>query len=290
MNKKKMIANLNLIHSITLPPPPAGPVPTNGRFIVTPEIARQWLEVFNYRNRSIKKTNLKYLCGVFRRGEWKFNGEPIVFARTGRLLNGQHRLMACVQTGISFETNVETTIEEEAFTTYDPPTSVRPNAQILEIRGEVNTYMLAASLAWAWRLEKKNLQLKDIPSASEIDQLVERHPGMRDSVYRTKTKFFRQGGGSSVASFVHYIAQQQNVEKCEQFFYMLETGIGLEKGNAVLPLRARLLDQLGAKARLLPAEVLALYIKAWTAFRDDRKVTALRWRTTGETPEPFPSL
>lgn len=39
-------------------------------------------------------------------GKWKLNGKTICFDRTGRLLNGQHRLSAVVRSGVSLTTVV----------------------------------------------------------------------------------------------------------------------------------------------------------------------------------------
>lgn len=55
-------------------------------------------------------------------------------------------------------------------------------------------------------------------------------------------------------------------------------------------LRDRIINNLSSKSKLPAEELLALYIKAWTAFRDDRPMFALRWRTSGNNPETCPRL
>ncbi|HLN78254.1 MAG TPA: hypothetical protein VK204_14490, partial [Nocardioidaceae bacterium] len=60
---------------------------------VTPKKAQEWLEQ-NEVNRNIRPK----LVSAYRRdmeaGRWVFTAEPIQISRTGRLLNGQHRLSA----------------------------------------------------------------------------------------------------------------------------------------------------------------------------------------------------
>lgn len=49
-----------------------------------------------------------------RNGNWKANGEAIKFSSTGRLLDGQHRLRACVKEQVPFTTLVIRGLEDEA--------------------------------------------------------------------------------------------------------------------------------------------------------------------------------
>jgi len=50
----------------------------------------------NDRNRPLYKSNLEALKQELLQGRWKLNGEPIIIGRTGRILNGQHSLIALV--------------------------------------------------------------------------------------------------------------------------------------------------------------------------------------------------
>lgn len=64
------------------------------RVKVTPDVARQFLEK-NISNRRVRKTLVDYLIKQIKSGEWQSeHPQPIVFSDTGRLIDGQHRLLA----------------------------------------------------------------------------------------------------------------------------------------------------------------------------------------------------
>ena len=85
---------------------------------ITPEIAAQLLEL-NIKNRDVKKTNVSYLEFEMQAGEFHFNGESIILSVTGYVLDGQHRLMACVSTGKAFQTVLVLGVPDKDMCTID---------------------------------------------------------------------------------------------------------------------------------------------------------------------------
>lgn len=81
---------------------------------ITPELAKEILSNHNQGNRPLKKDHVKLLTNALKNGEWMLNGETIAFSSSGRLLDGQHRLTACVNSGRSFRTVVIRGIDDEA--------------------------------------------------------------------------------------------------------------------------------------------------------------------------------
>ena len=83
--------------------------------IITPEIASKYLEknTNNYRNVLYRRVDAYAL--EMKNGNWKNNGEAIVFGTDGVLKNGQHRLMACVKSNTPFETLVIRGCDESVY-------------------------------------------------------------------------------------------------------------------------------------------------------------------------------
>lgn len=65
---------------------------------VTQKQASEWLAL-NTDNRPVRKTLVKFLSDAMKRGEWMLTHQPIAL-NGDRLLDGQHRLMALVQSGL----------------------------------------------------------------------------------------------------------------------------------------------------------------------------------------------
>jgi len=104
--------------------------------IVTPERAAQWL-MEQEHNRPMRKTALKAWEKRLREDDVKVTAQPLVLDWNGKLMNGQHRCQACVNTGIPFQTVVARGENPAHFIYYDTGTP-RYNSDHLAIAGIAN--------------------------------------------------------------------------------------------------------------------------------------------------------
>jgi hypothetical protein len=86
---------------------------------VTPDIARALIENANRDNRPIKPKLVKKYAKSMADGDWKFSPETISISRNGRLLNGQHRMMAVIESGITCRFLFATGFDDEVFSVLD---------------------------------------------------------------------------------------------------------------------------------------------------------------------------
>lgn len=100
--------------------------------IITPENAKEMLK--KNRNRTVRKFKLEAFKADMINGRWRFNGDPIRFYADGSLADGQHRLLACVETGVPFRSVVIEGLSEEDAMTIDTG-SARSNADVLVLQG-----------------------------------------------------------------------------------------------------------------------------------------------------------
>ena len=85
---------------------------------ITPEKASGYLKK-NKNNRAVSAPLVSRMAREMREGLWAENGETIVFNGDGRLLDGQHRLMAVVESGETIRSLVVTRVPATAFQTID---------------------------------------------------------------------------------------------------------------------------------------------------------------------------
>lgn len=119
------------------------------KVFVTPEMASEWL-AYNDGNRRLIVNHVAALAAVLSRGEWTLNGATVKFSSSGRLLDGQHRLTACVQAGVGFWTYVVYGLDDSAFDTIDTTVAPRKASDILSIYGKTNAHHLAAAVKSLW--------------------------------------------------------------------------------------------------------------------------------------------
>lgn len=77
---------------------------------ITPEMDEKWLE--KNRNRRVRLTDVEKYARDIQNGDWGTNRDPIAFSKDGYLVNGQHRLLAIIKSGISTKMLVERDVEE----------------------------------------------------------------------------------------------------------------------------------------------------------------------------------
>lgn len=102
---------------------------------ITPQQASVMLGS-NTHNRNLKTSVVERYMRDMQAGKWMVNGESISISTEGVLLNGQHRLTACVRSGVTFRTMVVRNVSPEAFHTIDQNIP-RNHADVLGISGDI---------------------------------------------------------------------------------------------------------------------------------------------------------
>lgn len=110
---------------------------------ITPEKAQQYLNT-SLGNRAIIKPALLSYINTIKSGKWLLNGSPIIFDNGGHLIDGHHRLMAVVKSGITVRFSVTRGAEDGSFATLDNNVT-RTLAQLLRMQ-DVKNYNLVASI------------------------------------------------------------------------------------------------------------------------------------------------
>ena len=85
---------------------------------VTPKMASEWLKK-NKENRHVRPYYVNMLSDSMMRGEWTLSHQPIAISTKGSLLDGQHRLMALVKSGMTLDMSVATDVDEKTYDTMD---------------------------------------------------------------------------------------------------------------------------------------------------------------------------
>jgi hypothetical protein len=86
--------------------------------IVTPELAYLYLEG-NSVNRNVRPATLKKYINMLKRDEWQYTHQGIAISKTNRLLDGQHRLWAIIETGIPAKMLVFRNCDDNTFNVLD---------------------------------------------------------------------------------------------------------------------------------------------------------------------------
>ena len=266
--------------------------PVRIRMLVTPAMAKTWLETTNVNNRPLSEMHwLKIWLDIAER-RWKYNGEPISFGTNAALLNGQHRLQACAAGDTPIDTDVIFGLDPEAMSTIDIG-KVRTAANIAHLEGIQNAHVACAAAHLILLHEKGGIQQlgnKQVePSKTKVNERVRTDRRISDIAGRA-AGLGRSLAPPRVMACCYYFFSAQNAELAEQFFDRLASGADLTKHDPVYLLRERLRTNSAGKAKLPMLEIVALFFKAWIAYRNGKQVKCLRWNNGGANPEKFPEI
>ena len=123
--------------------------PTSAVEIITPDTARRYLSC-STGNRPLRVSKIESLSERLRSGKWQIGDQAITFDINGRLINGHHRLTACVETGVSIQSFVTRGLPPESYFIIDEviPKTPAERANVPKIIG------VDASYAWCGILSR----------------------------------------------------------------------------------------------------------------------------------------
>lgn len=250
--------------------------------VVTPQIAREWLESKNTANRPANLGKAREYQQDFLTQRWKYNGDTIRFDRNGVLLDGQTRLQACVLAGVPFVTDVIVGLDPDVFDTIDRGRK-RSFAHNLSVRGFKNTLVLGAAIAHLWRYENgtHSGSRGSNPSNGALWDTFERHPGIEASVNTASRA--KNVAPAAMLIFLHYVFSQKNAPLADRFIEKLADGTDLPKSSPIYQLRERFLGR--NRDNIRHPEDMALTIKAWNYLRANKPCRGLYWREAEDFPE-----
>jgi hypothetical protein len=258
---------------------------------ITPALASVML-TRNVKNRGKKRKKIEDYAGMQKQGRWGFTSETIKFDRNGNLIDGQNRLFACVESDTPFTTLIAYGLDPKVFPHLDRGAR-RSTADNLVAEGEKNAHALAAAATLLWRLERgAPLWATETPEPDEVQIILDRHPGLRESMDAVKGGSIRLIRSHGAAGFFHYQFAQTNRDTADWFFARIGDGEMLRNTDAVKVLRDKLERDLNSNRRMGKRELYAVIIKAWNYTINARpaSTSAIRFRGNGPAAEPFPEI
>lgn len=163
-------------------------LPKTDNVVITPKKATAWLNITKasgFKNRAINHKLLDKLCSDLKEGKWRINEETIKLDKEGVVIDGQHRLMACIKTGISFISAVAKNVDRDSFSTIDCGCARTP-AQVLRMEGVKYPKTVAAVINTIDQIRTKTVLSKaNIMTNSDSLEFRNEHAELIDKVIMT---------------------------------------------------------------------------------------------------------
>lgn len=256
---------------------------------VTPKLAERWLGK-NDRNRHIRQRSVDSYARDMENGQWRLTGEAIKFSRTGRLLDGQHRLLAVVQSGRTVQMVVVKGLEDKVQEVIDSG-AARTVGDALRMRGEGLYSSLAAAARLALLYEIGSIDSSNVRlTHSEVLEFVDRNTDLRAAVEQAVSYRNHIDVPVSVLSLAVWRLNRVDPDDAFLFISQLAEKTDLKAGDAILALHNRLTEVRRNSRIMARADYLSLIFRAWNRWRAGEKIANLPIRTRDgssvDVPEP----
>jgi hypothetical protein len=207
--------------------------------------------------------HVQALATDIKLGRWISNAQPICFARDGRLINGQHRLLAVIAAKGTIEAPVVRGLPSEAYVTYDAQQK-RASAVDQPAPGFGDQALATAMANLLWRHERRTDAVRyKRASATEIREILTQHPRLIE--LRGFARRMVSFGRSSVMGYGAYVIEREDPKLGNIFLEALVTGADLPAGHPILLLRNGL--QRLRRENASQAEQLAALLNGWRRYR-----------------------
>src|SRR5690242_20434665 len=151
-----------------------------------PEVAAEILKVCNHGNRRMIDRHALRLAKVIKSENYELTGDTIKFSELGRLLDGQHRLNACVKQGSPIISHVIFGLKESVFDVIDQGKK-RNAADILGLVGIEDPNLVAGAVRFVMWYRFRTSKSGETDDSGNVRKIREAAEGpMREITHWTK--------------------------------------------------------------------------------------------------------
>lgn len=259
--------------------------------LVTPEQAQEWLQA-NGAVRKVRRHVVDRYARDMKDGNWTLTAAAVAFDEDDDLLDGQHRLLACLKAGVPFWTWVMRGMTHVMQRNTDMGAK-RSLADVLAWYGETQRTTLAGSIRLGWRWSHGLVTTKQQPTVAEALAWLDRNPSIRSGTAVASRVNKVLGVPATVVVVWLHQARMINPGEAVAFLECVIDGSGLASGSGPLLYRNWCFNQMnryGSRQRPDQISNLAILVKAWNLFAKNERRQTLAWRRGGVRGEPFPQL
>jgi hypothetical protein len=260
---------------------------------ISPELATEWLKL-NTLNRPKKLQKIALYASDMKAGHWPRTGATICFSRSGRLLDGQNRLQAIVDSGATVRMLVVWDLDDDIFDVIDGGAR-RTASDVLVIEGyEGWTATCGATAARiAMNMAGRRLPYALTYSPQNIRRFVNDHPDLMDSVQFIETVPRRPAPmPHSAAAALHFFMAQRDSDLADLLMTQLYRGDNMTADDMVLRLRNNLLGKVQQKAMSSSSDftnAMAAVVRVWNSRRAGRSIAHIG-NAFARGGEEFPAI
>lgn len=263
---------------------------------ITPEIAAEYLKT-NWRNRTIRHSHVTRLARDMKAGRWIVTSETIKFDLDGKLIDGQHRLLACTEAGTPFVSWVARNCPEGVQQALGGSVP-RKFGDELVMRGFHHCTLLAGASKTCAIYDQFGHWEPQYPRQMTYFDQAEAFANHQQDIISACTfvidRYHAADTGRRIPptmlSSLLVQFRKHNAEVGDWFIDKIYSGENMKKGEPVYHLRKLFNPRDGNRRIMHQGLRWAVVIKAYNASCDGVEIGRLAFRAAGPSPENFPRI
>jgi hypothetical protein len=254
--------------------------PSIAQEVITPLRARDYLNN-NTLNRKVDRKRVKDFCELIRTGDFYLSSDAISFDTNGVMISGQHRLLACVETGIPIECFVARGLSPDLrpHTDLQKPRSAADN---LDLSGAQNTKAAAAGIQTILKIRAGTMANHDNFPHRAVVAFYKENPNIAASVQATRGCHAILRNSLSIG--LHFLFSEKDRDAADMYFIDLKNGLALAPDDSLYLFREAQIKIATSKMKPTRDEVAARAIWAWNTRRAGLKAKRLCGIVNGVFP------
>lgn len=257
---------------------------------ITPAKAQEYL-TRNIANRRVREAIVGVYADQMKKGLWRLSNDAICFTKSGKLINGQHRMMAVCKSGIDCKFNVSRGYDEDDIMVMDNGIS-RSSGDVLFLQGVENANTVSGIVKRRLVLGRHIVAITNgdggglySGSSKILNSAVNEEFYAHDVLYKDITKIAKNAysklrilSASEYGGIAAHLILDKNysISQVKQFLEEL-CGQKPDSNNATALLRTKLINDKMQNAKMSAVMKQKLIIKAWNAFITGKSVKVLSY-------------
>lgn len=234
--------------------------------IINPEFAHKLLK-YNPKNRRLNQAHVKMLASQMEAGLFMPELGFISFDKKGKMIDGQHRLNAIIESQASFKMKILTGLDSQVRNIIDTGMK-RSLADTLRMDGIENATVVSGAIAKIIIFEQYGrFDAKADRKFHNADykKAIKNHPEIIICSQKLRPSPIFRRPSQILALYV--LCYKVAPRKADDFFLRLMTGENLEKNSPLLEIRRIVLNKIGTRNNVAMTDLIFALISVWNASR-----------------------
>ncbi|WP_432059353.1 hypothetical protein [Streptomyces sp. S1] len=254
----------------------------SGDYWVGGDLAAKWLERNLEGNRKLSTLRVKRYAKAMEEGRWKLTHQSIAFDKQGTLIDGQHRLLAVLNSKTVVPMRVHVGADPSTFAVIDTGYG-RVASQFMRMANANIIKGAARIILFAEQCRENGGEVtplhRGIFDNDVIFETVDQWPELRECA-AAASRVYRACGSSStnMLAVLAQASRGKNPKAIDSFVEKMVLGEDMSKGDPVLLLRNRAIARMDRSLSYRDKTILyGTTVKAWNAHAKGEKIKFLRF-------------